>query len=237
MRQLLEIRKLSAYYGEARALRDVDLQISDGEIASVVGPNGAGKSTLVKAIAGLLSDRSGEIVFDGVDLMRPRGHEVCEHGIAIVPEGRRVFAGMTVRDNLELGAYQRSARPERDTRLRRVHELFPILRERGDQRAGTLSGGEQQMLALGRALMAGPRLLLLDEPSLGLAPVVVDTLFDVLQEIHAGGVSILLVEQNVTRALAISQRGHLLSEGTIVSSGAGQSLLHDPEVQRVCLGV
>ena len=144
---------------------------------------------------------------------------------------------MTVRDNLELGAYQRSARPERDTRLRRVHELFPILRERGDQRAGTLSGGEQQMLALGRALMAGPRLLLLDEPSLGLAPVVVDTLFDALQEIHAAGVSILLVEQNVTRALAISQRGHLLSEGTIVLSGAAESLLHDPEVQRVCLGV
>ena len=154
-----------------------------------------------------------------------------------MPEGRRVFAGMTVRDNLALGAYRRAARAERDERLARVHELFPILRERGDQRAGTLSGGEQQMLALGRALMAGPRLLLLDEPSLGLAPVVVDTVFDALQEIHAAGVSILLVEQNVTRALAISQRGHLLSDGTIVLSGAAESLLEDPEVQRICLGV
>jgi branched-chain amino acid transport system ATP-binding protein len=237
VRPLLDVRKLSAYYGEARALHDVDLQIADREIASVVGPNGAGKSTLVSSIAGLLRDRRGEIVFDGADLMRPRSHEVCEHGVAIVPEGRRVFSGMTVRDNLELGSYRRGARPERDERLARVHDLFPILRERADQRAGTLSGGEQQMLALGRALMAGPRLLLLDEPSLGLAPVVVDTLFDALQEIHASGVSILLVEQNVTRALAISQRGHLLSDGTIVQSGTADSLLNDPEVQRICLGV
>ena len=237
MKPLLDVRKLSAYYGEARALRDVDLQIADGEIASVVGPNGAGKSTLVKAIAGLLRDRSGEIELDGVDLMRPAGHEVCEHGIAIVPEGRRVFAGMTVRDNLVLGAYRNGARAGCEERLERVHALFPILSERSAQRAGTLSGGEQQMLALGRALMAGPRLLLLDEPSLGLAPVVVDTLFDALQEIHASGVSILLVEQNVTRALAISQRGHLLSDGTIVLSGDADDLLNDPDVRRICLGV
>jgi branched-chain amino acid transport system ATP-binding protein len=237
VRPLLDVRKLSAYYGDARALRDVDLKIADGEIACVVGPNGAGKSTLVNAIAGLLRDRTGEIVLDGADLIRPRAHEVCEHGIAIVPEGRRVFAGMTVRDNLVLGGYRRGARAEREERLARVHELFPILHERADQRAGTLSGGEQQMLALGRALMAGPRLLLLDEPSLGLAPVVVDTLFDALQEIHAGGVSVLLVEQNVTRALAISQQGHLLSDGTIVRSGPAQALLEDPEVRRICLGV
>ena len=234
---MLDVRKLNAYYGEARALRDIDLKIGDAEIASVVGPNGAGKSTLVKAIAGLIRDRRGEIVFDGVDLMRPRAHEVCEHGIAIVPEGRRVFAGMTVRENLELGAYRRGARSGGEERLGRVNELFPILRQRAGQRAGTLSGGEQQMLALGRALMAGPRLLLLDEPSLGLAPVVVDALFDALQEIHAAGVAILLVEQNVTRALAISQRGHLLDEGTIVRSGTAEALVADPEVQRICLGV
>jgi branched-chain amino acid transport system ATP-binding protein len=184
-----------------------------------------------------LRDRTGEIVLDGADLMRPAGHEVCDHGIAIVPEGRRIFAGMSVQDNLELGAYRKAARPERDARVARVHELFPILRERADQRAGTLSGGEQQMLALGRALMSGPKVLLLDEPSLGLAPVVVDTLFDVLQEIHASGVSILLVEQNVTRALAISQRAHLLSDGTIVKSGSADDFLADPEVQRICLGV
>jgi branched-chain amino acid transport system ATP-binding protein len=179
----------------------------------------------------------GEIVLDGRDLIGIASHEVCEHGIAIVPEGRRVFAGMSVRDNLDLGAYRRGARSERDDRLAHVHELFPVLRSRADQRAGTLSGGEQQMLALGRALMSSPRLLLLDEPSLGLAPVVVDALFDALEAIHASGVAILLVEQNVTRALAISQRGYLLSDGGIVRAGTTAALLADPEVQRVCLGV
>jgi branched-chain amino acid transport system ATP-binding protein len=162
---------------------------------------------------------------------------VCDHGVAIVPEGRRIFAGMSVRDNLDLGAYRRAARADRDARRARVHELFPILRERAEQRAGTLSGGEQQMLAIGRALMSSPKLLLLDEPSLGLAPIVVDAVFDALQEIHASGVSILLVEQNVTRALAIAQRGHLLSDGTIVRSGPAAELLEDPEVRRICLGV
>jgi branched-chain amino acid transport system ATP-binding protein len=234
---VLDVTALNAFYGEARALRGVDLRLEDGEIASVVGPNGAGKSTLVKALAGLLRDRTGEIRLDGADLMRPAGHEVCDYGVAIVPEGRRIFAGMSVRDNLELGAYRRAARPERAERRARVHELFPILRERAEQRAGTLSGGEQQMLALGRALMSGPKLLLLDEPSLGLAPVVVDAVFDALQEIHASGVSILLVEQNVVRALEISQRGHLLSDGAIVKSGPAAELLEDPEVRRICLGV
>ena len=237
MRPLLDVKGLNVFYGEARALRGVDLRIEDGVIASVVGPNGAGKSTLVKALVGLLRDRTGEIVFDGIDLMRPAAHEVCDHGLAIVPEGRRIFAGMSVEDNLTLGAYRRRARREHGDRLAQVHELFPILKDRAEQRAGTLSGGEQQMLALGRALMSGPRLLLLDEPSLGLAPVVVDTLFDALEEIHASGVAILLVEQNVTRALAISQHGHLLSDGTIARSGTAQELLDDAEVQRVCLGV
>jgi branched-chain amino acid transport system ATP-binding protein len=237
VRPLLDVRRLSVYYGEARAVRGVDLRMEEGEIATVVGPNGAGKSTLVNAIAGLLRDRTGEIELDGVDLMQPAGHEVCDHGVAIVPEGRRIFSGMSVQDNLELGAYRKAARPERDARVARVHELFPILRERADQRAGTLSGGEQQMLALGRALMSGPKLLLLDEPSLGLAPVIVDTLFDVLQDIHASGVSILLVEQNVTRALAISQNAHLLSDGAIVKSGTAAEFLEDAEVQRICLGV
>jgi branched-chain amino acid transport system ATP-binding protein len=234
---VLDVRGLSVFYGEARALRSVDLRLEDGELASVVGPNGAGKSTLVNALAGLIRNRTGEIVLDGADLMLPAGHEVCEYGIAIVPEGRRIFAGMSVRDNLVLGGYRRAARAHRDERLARVHELFPILRERGEQRAGTLSGGEQQMLALGRALMSGPKLLLLDEPSLGLAPVVVDTVFDALQEIHSAGVSILLVEQNVTRALEISQRGHLLSDGAVVRSGPAADLLEDPEVRRICLGV
>jgi branched-chain amino acid transport system ATP-binding protein len=234
---VLEARSLSAFYGDAQALRGVDLRIEDGEIVSVVGPNGAGKTTLVNALAGLLVDREGQIVLDGVDLARVPGHRVCEHGIAIVPEGRRIFAGMSVRDNLAIGSYPRSARASRATRLTMVYELFPRLQDRARQRAGTLSGGEQQMLAIGRALMSGPRLLLLDEPSLGLAPVVIDTLFDVLQEINATGVSMLLVEQNVTRALAISARGYLLSEGSILQSGTGEAMLVDPEVQRVCLGI
>jgi branched-chain amino acid transport system ATP-binding protein len=237
VKPLLEVKGLNAFYGQAQALRGIDLRIEDGALASVVGPNGAGKSTLVKALTGMVRERTGEIVFDGADLMRPAAHEVCEHGIAIVPEGRRIFAGMSVADNLALGAYRRGARAEREERLERVHELFPILRERAEQPAGTLSGGEQQMLALGRALMSAPRLLLLDEPSLGLAPVAVDILFDALEEIHASGVSILLVEQNVTRALAISQNGHLLSDGRIVRSGPAKELLDDPEVQRICLGV
>jgi branched-chain amino acid transport system ATP-binding protein len=234
---VLEVKGLSAFYGEAQALRGVDLRIEDGEVVSVVGPNGAGKTTLVNALAGLVTDRDGEIVLDHTDLTRIPGHRVCEHGVAIVPEGRRIFAGMNVRDNLALGAYARSARTAQGERLAMVYELFPRLRDRATQRAGTLSGGEQQMLAIGRALMSGPRLLLLDEPSLGLAPVVIDSLFDVLQEINGSGVSILLVEQNVTRALAISQRGYLLSEGTILRSGTGTTMLDDPEVRRVCLGI
>jgi branched-chain amino acid transport system ATP-binding protein len=228
---------MSAFYGDAQALHSVDLRIDDGEIVSVVGPNGAGKTTLVNSLAGLLSDRDGEIVLDRVDLTHLPGHRVCEHGVAIVPEGRRVFAGMSVRDNLSIGAYRRSARAAHGDRLTLVYDLFPVLESRSGQRAGTLSGGEQQMLAIGRALMSGPRLLLLDEPSLGLAPVVVDTLFDVLQDIHRAGVSMLLVEQNVTRALAISQRGYLLSDGRILRSGTGEELLQDAEVRRVCLGI
>jgi branched-chain amino acid transport system ATP-binding protein len=234
---MLEVKGLSAFYGDAQALRGVDLRIEDGEIVSVVGPNGAGKTTLVNALAGLLTDRVGEIVLGHVDLARVPGHRVCEHGVAIVPEGRRIFAGMSVRDNLAIGAYPRSARASQADRLSAVYRLFPRLQDRAGQRAGTLSGGEQQMLAIGRALMSGPRLLLLDEPSLGLAPIVIDSLFDVLQEINESGVSMLLVEQNVTRALAISQRGYLLGDGTILRSGTGKGLLDDPEVRRVCLGI
>jgi branched-chain amino acid transport system ATP-binding protein len=234
---MLTVSGLRVFYGEAQALRDVALEVADREIVSVIGPNGAGKTTLVNALAGLVRDRSGKMVFDGHDLIAPASHDVCDYGIAIVPEGRRIFAGMSVQDNLDLGAYRRSARSSSDERLERVHKLFPILKARARQRAGTLSGGEQQMLAVGRALMSEPRLLLLDEPSLGLAPVIVDALFDALAEIHAAGVSILLVEQNVTRALALSQRGYLLSDGAIVRTGTATELLADEEVQRVCLGV
>ena len=188
-------------------------------------------------IAGVRRNRTGAVDLDGADLLRPPSHKVCDHGIAIVPEGRRIFAGMSVVDNLVLGSYRREARRQRDDRLERVHSLFPVLRERAGQRAGTLSGGEQQMLALGRALMSDPRVLLLDEPSLGLAPVVVDVLFDAIQEVNASGVAVLLVEQDVTRALAVSSRGYLLSDGRIVLEGTAAALLADEQVQRVCLGV
>jgi branched-chain amino acid transport system ATP-binding protein len=234
---MLDVKDLNAFYGEARALRDVHLRIEDGEIVGVVGPNGAGKTTLVNALAGLLADREGQIVFDRVDLSRLPSHKVCDHGVAIVPEGRRVFAGMSVLDNLSVGAYRKSARTSQSERLTLVYELFPVLRGREKQRAGTLSGGEQQMLAIGRALMSEPRLLLLDEPSLGLAPVIVDTLFDALLEINEAGVSMLLVEQNVKRALAISRRAYLLSDGSVVRAGEARGMLDDPEVQRVCLGI
>ena len=226
---MLDVSRLEVFYGEARAIRGVDLRIEDGEIASVVGPNGAGKSTLVNALAGLLRDRTGSIEMDGADLMRPAAHEVCELRDRDRARGapdllRHVGGGQPRARRLP----PRRRATHREERLARVHELFPILRERAEQRAGTLSGGEQQMLALGRALMSGPKLLLLDEPSLGLAPVVVDTLFDALIEIHASGVSILLVEQNVTRALAISERAHLLSDGEIVLSGEAGAMLRTP---------
>jgi branched-chain amino acid transport system ATP-binding protein len=236
VKPLLDVRGLSVYYGEARAVRGVDLRIEEGEIASVVGPNGAGKSTLVNALAGLLRDRTGEIELDGHDLMRPRGHEVCDFGIAIVPEGRRIFSGMSVQDNLELGAYRKAARSERDARVEHVHGLFPILRERADQRAGTLSGGEQQMLALGRALMSGPKLLLLDEPSLGLAPVIVDRIYEVVREINSQGTTIVLVEQNANYALDVSSRGYVLETGHVVLTDTSENLRNDERVQAAYLG-
>ena len=233
---MLDVSRLEVFYGEARALRGVDLRIEDGEIVSVVGPNGAGKSTLVNSLAGLLRDRIGSIELDGVDLMRPAVHEVCDHGLAIVPEGRRIFSGMSVEDNLVLGAYRGSARSKREERIARVHGLFPILAERAQQRAGTLSGGEQQMLALGRALMSGPRVLLLDEPSLGLAPQIVQTIFRIIREINKAGTTILLVEQNAHMALHTAHRGYVLETGRVVLEDACRRLAEDDRVKKVYLG-
>jgi branched-chain amino acid transport system ATP-binding protein len=234
---VLEVRELEVYHGEARAIEGVSLDVADGEIVCIVGPNGAGKSTLVNTIAGLHRARSGRIVMAGADVTRVPAHRVCRHGLAIVPEGRRIFPEMTVAENLALGAYRPEARRERFEKLAWVHELFPRLGERAGQRAGSLSGGEQQMLAIGRALMAAPRLLLLDEPSLGLAPVIVDEVFGVIGTIHRAGVSVLLVEQNVQRALQIASRGYLLSEGRIVLEGRSAELLADGQVRRSVLGV
>jgi len=234
---MLEIHDLHAYYGEAVALSGVDLRLEAGEIVCVVGPNGAGKSTLVNAIAGLHRATRGRIVMDGRDLSRLAGHRVCDAGIAIVPEGRRIFPLMRVIENLDLGAYRGAARATRDERLGWVYELFPRLGERSQQIAGSLSGGEQQMLAVGRALMANPRVLLMDEPSLGLAPVVVDELFATITTIHEAGVSVLLVEQNVDRALRLASRGYLLSEGRVVLEGSSDALGRSEVMQRTVLGL
>jgi len=234
---VLEVRDLDAWYGDAQALWRVDLDVGPGETVGVIGPNGAGKSTLVAAIAGLHRHTRGRIAVDGADVSRLPAHRVCGHGVAVVPEGRRVFPHLSVRDNLSLGAYRRAARPGRRARLGRVLELFPRLAERAGQAAGTLSGGEQQMVAIGRALMAEPRLLLLDEPSLGLAPVVVDEVFDALASIAAQGVSILLVEQDVERALGLAGRAYLLIEGRVAAAGAAAELRGSDLVRTAVLGI
>ncbi|HET9520829.1 MAG TPA: ABC transporter ATP-binding protein [Candidatus Limnocylindrales bacterium] len=234
---MLEVRGLDAFYGEATALRDVSIRVDAGEIVSVVGPNGAGKSTLVNVIAGIHLTRRGRIAMDGRDLGAEAGHRFCDAGIAVVPEGRRLFPLMSVRDNLELGAYRKAARAGRDERRAWVYELFPRLAERPDQLAGSLSGGEQQMVAIGRALMADPRLLLLDEPSLGLAPMIVDEVFEVVSVIHRAGVGVLLVEQNVERALALSDRAYLLMEGRVVMEGPADRLRANEEIRRTVLGI
>lgn len=233
---MLEVRQLDAFHGHAQALWQVDLDVADAEIVSVIGPNGAGKSTLVTAVAGLLRTVRGDISVDGTDLTTLPAHRVCSHGVAIVPEGRRVFAHMSVRDNLLLGAHRRDARAGHRETLARVERLFPRLAERSRQPAMNLSGGEQQMLAIGRALMARPRLLLMDEPSLGLAPVVVDEVFAAIEAINADGVSVLLVEQEVERALEVSHRAYLLAEGRIVTSGPAADLRDSPQVRRSVLG-
>jgi branched-chain amino acid transport system ATP-binding protein len=233
---MLDVTELDAFHGHAQALWSVQLHVGDSEVVSVIGPNGAGKSTLVQAIAGLLGRVRGQIRLDGTDLTTLASHHVCGHGVAIVPEGRRVFAHLSVRENLLLGAHRRGARPAHKQTLAQVHDLFPRLAERANQPAMNLSGGEQQMLAIGRALMAQPRLLLLDEPSLGLAPVIIDEVFTAIETINASGVSVLLVEQDVERALAVSARAYLLSEGRIVTSGTAAALRTDPQVRRSVLG-
>ena len=234
---LLEVRHVAVAYGDAPAVWDASLDVGDGELVAVIGPNGAGKTTLVNTIAGLQRARAGTLRFDGADLTGVAAHLVCRHGIALVPEGRRLFARMTVEENLEIGCYRADARRGRQDTLTRVYGLFPILRERRRQLAGSLSGGQQQMVAIGRALMACPRLLLLDEPSLGLAPAVVDHMFEIIRAIHDEGVAILLVEQNVVRALAIADRAYVLEEGRVVADGAPAALRAHTRIQEAYLGV
>ncbi|VTU41220.1 LIV-I protein F [Variovorax sp. PBS-H4] len=234
---MLEVRDLQVAYGAANALWGVSLELRRGELLCVVGPNGAGKTTLISTLAGMLRARSGRIVFEGQDITRLAAHRFCEAGIALVPEGRRLFTGMTVKENLELGSLLPQAKAQRQQTMAQVLGLFPALEEKLASPAGELSGGQQQMVAIARALMARPRVLLLDEPSLGLSPRIVGDMFDAIRRINADGVSVLLVEQNVAMAMEVSQRAYVLEEGRMVAEGQPQELLARPEIQRVYLGV
>ena len=233
---MLEARGLDAAYGELRALEGVGIEVKTDEIVALVGSNGAGKTTLLRCIAGLTRPRAGRVVWQGEDLTGVPPHRVVERGVAMVPEGRRLFGHMTVAENLALGAFSARARAERQATLDHVYAIFPRLAERRRQLAGALSGGEQQMVAIGRALMTRPRLLMLDEPSLGLAPRVVESMLAVLAEISQAGVGVFLVEQNVRAALGLAHRAYVLEHGRIVGRGRSQDILADPEVRRAYLG-
>ena len=235
---MLEIRDLRTLHGrKIEALKGVSLHVASGEIVTLIGANGAGKSTLLKSIAGLLPPDSGEIYFQGQSIARKLPHRLASLGIVYVPEGRRVFPKLSVRENLQMGAYLRRDRSSIAEDLDRMMTLFPILRERRDQAGSTLSGGEQQMLAIARALMTRPKLLMLDEPSMGLAPLMVQKIFQVISDIHRQGMTILMVEQNATKALSVSQRAYVLETGRIVLEGSAQDLLSNPQVQQAYLGI
>ncbi len=236
MSALLEVRALDVRYGGIVALRGIDLRVDEGEIVALLGANGAGKTTTLRAISGLLPIRSGEVVFDGSNLRKRSPDAIARLGIGHVPEGRRIFTRMTVRENLELGGFAIASQREAATRIDEALAIFPRLRERIAQRAGTLSGGEQQMLAIARALIARPRLLLLDEPSLGLAPLVVKQIFEVLRDIHSRGTTIVLVEQNARAALALADRGYVLRNGEIARDDTAAALAEDPAVVAAYLG-
>ena len=234
---MLRVEGLQASYGKITALWGVDFEVPRGEIVALVGANGAGKTTTLKAISGLVRPQAGAVLLDGEPLTRCSTMEIVARGVVQVPEGRKLFPEMTVRDNLLMGGFTRAARPLQAQRLAQVLAIFPRLAERARQVAGTLSGGEQQMVAIGRGLMAGPRVLMLDEPSLGLAPIMVDEMFRVIEEINRQGVTVLLVEQNTEHALAIAHRGFVLESGRVVLSGTGAELLADPKVREAYLGL
>lgn len=234
---MLKIDKLNFSYGDLKVLWDIDLEVHKGEIVTVVGANGAGKSTTLKNISRLVTWQSGSITFDGTDLAKLEPHQVVELGIVHVPEGRKIFPEMTVVENLRMGSFIKSARPDREANIDRVFGLFPRLKEREKQLGGTMSGGEQQMLAIARGLMANPKVLLLDEPSLGLAPLLVKFIFDIIQEINRQGVTVLLVEQNVYQSLRIAHRAYVLETGRVVLTGTGEALLNDDHVKKAFLGM
>ena len=232
---LLEVRDIQVYYGAIHAIKGVSFEVNEGEIVTLIGANGAGKTTTLDTIAGLLRSRGGDIVFHGESIAHKAPHLIVKDGLALVPEGRRVFTQMTVEENLEMGAFTR-ANATVEPGLEMVYELFPRLKERRRQVAGTLSGGEQQMLAMGRALMSAPKLMMLDEPSMGLAPILVEQVFEIIRSLHKAGTTILLVEQNAQMALSIADRAYVLENGKVSLSGTGKELAQSEQVQKAYLG-
>ncbi len=233
---MLSVKDLHVYYGGIHALKGVSLEVSKGKIVTLIGANGAGKSTLLRTICNLVSARSGDIRFNNKTIVRVPTHEIVKRGIAMIPEGRRIFPNLSTYENLRLGAYGRTDDAEIEQDLQWVYKLFPRMLERKNQQAGTLSGGEQQMLAVGRGLMTRPTLLMLDEPSLGLAPILVEEIFEIIREIHKQGITILLIEQNALAALKVADYGYVVETGNIVLSGPGDELLHSEEVRKAYLG-
>lgn len=232
---LLEIKNMSAYYGVIQALNGIHVEVEKGEIVTLIGSNGAGKSTTLKVISGLVKAKEGSILYNGKDITAMPAHDTTLLGIAHVPEGRRIFPKMTVKENLRIGAFSLKSQKLIDERMEKVFHYFPKLKERLDQRGGTMSGGEQQMLAIGRALMMDPALLMLDEPSMGLAPIIVEQIFEIIKELNESGVTILLVEQNAFQALQIADRGYVLQTGQIILKGIGNELIHDKQIREAYL--
>ena len=233
---MLEVKDLQVYYGVIQALKGISFEVNQGEVIALIGANGAGKTTTLQTLTGIIPSKAGSITFEGKDITKIPAHKIVEMGMAHVPEGRRVFADMTVYENLLMGAYTRKEKNEIAQSLANVYKRFPRLEERKNQRAGTLSGGEQQMLAMGRALMSKPRIILMDEPSMGLSPIFVNEIFNIIKEVSEGGTTVLLVEQNAKKALSIADRAYVLETGNITLSGKAEDLLNDESVQKAYLG-
>ena len=233
---MLEVKDLEVYYGMIQAIKGISFEVNEGEVIALIGANGAGKTTILHTISGLIAPKKGSITFEGQEITKIPAHKIVENGLAQVPEGRRVFPSLSVLQNLKLGAYTRKDKKEIDDTLQMIYERFPRLEERKNQPAGTLSGGEQQMLAMGRALMSKPRIILMDEPSMGLSPIFVNEIFDIIKQVSASGTTVLLVEQNAKKALSIADRGYVLETGKIVKEGKASDLLNDEAVKKAYLG-
>ncbi len=233
---MLEVKDLQVYYGVIQALKGVSFEVNQGEVIALIGANGAGKTTTLHTLTGLLPAKQGSIIFEGVDITKVPAHKIVEMGIAHVPEGRRVFSQLSVYENLKMGAYTRKDKKEIAENLENVYKRFPRLEERKNQRAGTLSGGEQQMLAMGRALMSNPKMIVMDEPSMGLSPIFVNEIFDIIEKVSASGTTVLLVEQNAKKALSIADRAYVLETGKIVLSGDAKELMNDDSIKKAYLG-